>query len=134
MSQYYSVDPRTDRVEVKDKYIDWMRRTRQFAAIGPTQVLAAVPSMTDGRHLRLLVPRAGGFPRRLDAAPDPATNPEAALLWQQLDVRYGRILDERLVRMRDRSESSQSDADGHPVTLNRGTPLPRLMVQSQSIQ
>jgi arylsulfatase A-like enzyme len=134
MSQYYSVDPRTDRVEVKDKYIDWMRRTRQFAAIGPTQVLAAVPSMTDGRHLRLLVPRAGGFPRRLDAAPDPATNPEAALLWQQLDVRYGRILDEGLVRMRDGSESSQSDADGHPVTLNRGTPSPRLMVRSQSIQ
>lgn len=134
MSQYYSVDPRTDRVEVKEKYIDWMRRTRQFAAIGRTQVLAAVPSMNDGRHLRLLVPRAGGFPRRIDAAPDPAVDPEAALLWQRLEARYGRILEEGLVRMREGSELSQSDATGHPVTLNRGTPLPPPTVQSQSIQ
>lgn len=121
LSQYYTVDQRTDRVQLKSRYIGWMRRTRQFAAIGSTRVLAAVPSMSDGRHLRLLVPRSGGLPRRVDTAPDPAVDPEAALLWQQLDARYGAILAEGLAPMNDAPFTSQSDVERHRVTLNRGT-------------
>jgi arylsulfatase A-like enzyme len=121
LSLYYRVDPRTDRVQVKKEYIAWMRRTRQFAAIGPTHVLAAVPSMSDGRHLRLLVPLAGGFPRRLDTPPDPAVEPEAAMLWQQMETRHGAIMAEGLRPMRDATLTSQSDAERHRVTLNRGT-------------
>lgn len=134
LSQYYSVDSRSDRVQVKKQYIDWMRRTRQFAAIGSTRLLAAVPSMDDGYHLRLLVPLAGGLPRRIDAAPDPALDPEAAALWEALEARYGAILQQGLTRMGTGNKSSQSDAKGQRVTLNRGTSFPPPIRKSQLIQ
>lgn len=91
-ARYYRVDARTDRVELRSEYIEWLRHMRQFAAIGETRLLAAIPSAVDARFVRLIVPLKGGLPARLEARPDAASDPEAAGLWDALEQRFGEVL------------------------------------------
>lgn len=92
VAHYYRVDPDTDRVELRREYHDWLKHMRQFAAIGPRHILAAVPSAIDGRFIYMLVPRQGGFPLRLEAPSDAERDPDAAALWDALWQRFGSIL------------------------------------------
>lgn len=123
VTRRYRVDPVTDRVELRKEAAPQMRRQRQFAAIGSTRLMAAVPSQLDGRFLRLLVPLAGGFPQRVETMPDTTLDPEAARLWQALQDRYGGILTRGLGGPAV-PVASQSDATRHAVTLAGGSGVP----------
>ncbi len=92
----YRVDPVTDRLEVRAHWVEALNRQRQFAAVGPTKLLAAVPNLAKTDHSIVLLDRAGGFPRRLTAAPSDQNDPEAALLWRALHERFGKYIGQPL--------------------------------------
>jgi hypothetical protein len=119
----YRVDAVTDRVELRKTAAPQMRRQRQFAALGSTRLMAAVPSQVDGRFLRLLVPLTGGLAQRVESRPDATLDAEAAQLWDALERRFGDILSRGAGRPQ-LQETSQSDATRHAVTLAGGSSLP----------
>jgi arylsulfatase A-like enzyme len=92
-SQVYSVDPRTDRVEVKRDRTAELLHNRQYAAMGDKLLLAALPSKMDGlSHHFVVVDRQGGEPRRLTHVPGPADAPELQRLWHALYGEFGNVL------------------------------------------
>ncbi len=92
-SRYYRVDPVTDRIEMKRGFLDTLRRNRQFAAIGRSQLLGVFPSPQTGAYTFLVVSLEGGLPRRIVSAEDVAGDAEVHELWRQICARYGAILD-----------------------------------------
>jgi hypothetical protein len=87
------VDPVTDRIEMKTKFLDTLRRNRQFAAVGWSQLLGAFPRPLDDSYEFLAVNLQGGLPRRIDTAAGFAADPEISQLWLDLCARYGSIID-----------------------------------------
>jgi len=92
-TRYYRVDPVTDRIEMKTKFLDTLRRNRQFAAVGWSQLLGAFPRPLDDSYEFLAVNLQGGLPRRIDTAAGFAADPEISQLWLDLCARYGSIID-----------------------------------------
>jgi hypothetical protein len=88
----YRIDPLTDRIELRAEWIESMERERQFAALGPTKILAAIPNFQQSAHSILVIDIAGGLPRRIVAPPDANADPEVAALWQALHGRFGERL------------------------------------------
>lgn len=76
-------------VEIRTELWDELMAVRERAAIGPTMLLASVPTSQPGVSSYFLVPRAGGDPLRLLAEPGAGFAPEARLLWNALFEEYG---------------------------------------------
>lgn len=120
VTKRYRVDPVTDRVELKRAAAPEVKRLRQFAAVGQTRLIAAVPSLATMRHIRLIVPLAGGLARRVESRPDPLADPEAAQLWDALERRYGLILEGGLAPAAPERTAAESDVVRQRVTLAGG--------------
>ena len=89
---YYRVDPETGRLEMKSHLLDELRRNRQYAAIGWTQMLGIFPRSDLSSHTFIAIDLGGGTPRPLRTAEDFQGDPEIAELWLALCNRYGAII------------------------------------------
>lgn len=85
---FFQVNRANSRLEADPKHWDELLDVKERAAIGPTMVLAAAPAEEKNMHKFVLVPRAGGLPRRLYAAPTAADPAEVRALWQALHERF----------------------------------------------
>lgn len=99
-ARYYRVDPDTDRLEMKTRYLETLKRNRQFAAVGWTQMIGAFPQPLQDSYVFLMVDLAGSLPRRVQAVSDLQRDPEAAELWRSLCARYGAIINSGAQTMR----------------------------------
>jgi hypothetical protein len=87
-AKYYRVDPRTDRVLVREQYLDDILARRQYGASRAGQSLVSVPSK-DGRSQHLVLVPAGGAPAAwLPEPPEADGNPAAFELWTALASRF----------------------------------------------
>jgi hypothetical protein len=91
----YRIDPETDRIEVKRTRLEGLLKDRQFAAIGDTQLLAAVPRNTGVGQDFLTVPLAGGVPRQLPDELPPPEEAELRALWTALHGEFGPTIEAR---------------------------------------
>jgi hypothetical protein len=91
--RYYRVDPVTDHIEMKVKFIDALRRNRQFAAVGWSQLLGAFPRPVDESYEFLAVRLDGGMPRRIVTVDGFSEDPEISRLWRDLCGRYAGVID-----------------------------------------
>ena len=85
---YYEMDPGSGWVQLRADRLPEILARKQRAALSRDALLAAIPSWSDGSVAYLYTDRHAPAPRRLEAAPDPATDPEAARLWQALQARF----------------------------------------------
>jgi hypothetical protein len=85
---YYEVVPATGWVQLKPDRLPEIMAKKQRAAMSSTALLAAIPSWTDDSVAYLFTSRRHPLPRRLQGPPDPATDPEAARLWEALQQRF----------------------------------------------
>jgi hypothetical protein len=83
----YAVNPENGRLELKREALSEVMRSKERAAIGREQILAALPR-ADGSAAYVAVPRGGGVPRMLDGPPDPDGDPALRRLWIALAARY----------------------------------------------
>jgi hypothetical protein len=91
---YYRVDPVTDRIEMKRHFLDTLRRNRQFAAVGWSQMLGVFPSPRERAFTFLVVDLSGSEPRKMESSESFAHDEEVLALWKQVCARYGDILDD----------------------------------------
>jgi hypothetical protein len=85
---YYEMDPDSGWVQLRPDRLPEILVRKQRAALSRDALLAAIPSWSDGSVAYLYSDRHAPAPRRLEAPPDPATEPEAARLWQALQHRF----------------------------------------------
>jgi hypothetical protein len=85
---YYEMDPDSGWVQLRSDRLPEILARKQRAALSRDALLAAIPSWSDGSVSYLYTDRHAPAPRRLEAVPDPATDPEAARLWQALQDRF----------------------------------------------
>jgi hypothetical protein len=85
---YYEMDSASGWVQLRQERLPEILSRKQRAAVSRDALLAAIPSWSDGSVTYLYTERHSPAPRRLAAAPDPATEAEAAYLWQALQSRY----------------------------------------------
>ena len=85
---YYEMAPDSGWVQLRPDRLPEIMARKQRAAISRDALLAAIPSWSDGSMTYLFSTRRSPAPRRLNAPPDPATEPEAARLWRALEKRF----------------------------------------------
>ncbi len=85
---YYEMDPESGWVQLREDRLPEILARKQRAALSRNGLLAAIPSWSDGTVAYLYMDRRAPAPRRLEAAPDPVSDPEAARLWQALQGRF----------------------------------------------
>jgi arylsulfatase A-like enzyme len=85
---YYEIVPETGWVQLRRKRLPKLMSRKQRAAISQDSLLAAIPNQTDDTLTYLFTDRRSPLPRRLEGRPDPATEPEAARLWDALHARF----------------------------------------------
>ena len=85
---YYEMDPGSGWVQLRPDRLPEILARKQRAALSRDALLAAIPSWSDGSVAYLYTDRHAPAPRRLEKAPDPATDPEAARLWEALQGRF----------------------------------------------
>jgi hypothetical protein len=86
---YYEMDPSSGWVQLRADRLPEILARKQRAAISREALLAVIPGWTDGDGVMTLYSdRRSPAPRRLGGRPDPATDPEAARLWQALEARF----------------------------------------------
>jgi hypothetical protein len=85
---YYEMDPESGWVQLRADRLPEILARKQRAALSRDGLLAAIPSWSDGSVTYLYSGRREPAPRRLEEAPDPATDPEAARLWKALQERF----------------------------------------------
>lgn len=83
-SQVFRINPATGWVEIRTDIWNELLAVRERAAIGATQLLAAVPDATPGNTIYVVASRFGGVPRRLSGAPGADDDPEVRALWEAL--------------------------------------------------
>lgn len=81
---FFRVNQETGWVEVNGALWDHFMQIRERAAVGPTQLLAALPARRQGETWYVLASRTGGAPRKLLERPGPELGPEAQALWDGL--------------------------------------------------
>jgi len=89
---YYRIDPVSDHVEFKPAYLKSLLYSRQYAALGTHQLVAAVPVPGEGTFQYFLFSRSGGAIQALSGAPDAAAGAEATALWQALHQEFRDVL------------------------------------------
>lgn len=87
-AKYYRVDPRTDRVLVREQYLDDILARRQYGAERAGRVLVSVPSKDARMQHLVFVPAAGAPAAWLSESPRADTNPAAFELWTALSERF----------------------------------------------
>jgi arylsulfatase A-like enzyme len=93
-THYYTVDPETDRIEMKRQFLDILEHNRQFAAVGWTKMLGIFPLPTTGEFTFLELDLKGGIPPRLMSVPGDFTrDAEVTEIWTQTCRRFGAIID-----------------------------------------
>jgi hypothetical protein len=85
---YYEIVPATGWVQLRRSRLPELMSKKQRAALSRDSLLAAVPSSTGDSVSYLFTDRRSPLPRRLKGRPDPATEPEAARLWDALHARF----------------------------------------------
>jgi hypothetical protein len=85
---YYEIVPETGWVQLRPDRLPELMARKQRAALSRDSLLAAIPSWTDDTVTYLFTDRHSPLPRRLESQPDPATDPEAARLWDALHARF----------------------------------------------
>jgi arylsulfatase A-like enzyme len=86
--EFYELVPETGWVQLRPHRLPELMAKKQRAAISRDSVLAYVPSWDDDSVSYLLSSRRSPLPRRLEGRPDPASDPEAARLWDTLQARF----------------------------------------------
>jgi len=85
---FYQMVPDTGWVQLRPDRLGEIMAKKQRAAISQDSLLAAIPSWNDDTVSYLFSSRQSPLPRRLQGRPDPATEPEAARLWEALHARF----------------------------------------------
>ncbi len=90
---FYRINPDTDRIEFRREHVPEILRIRQYAALLPDRMLAALPD-SSGRGYDLLFARnTGADEQSLTRLPlSEAEDPETARLRAALEKRYGIVL------------------------------------------
>lgn len=86
--EFYELVSETGWVQLRPHRLPELMAKKQRAAISRDSVLAYVPSWDDDSVSYLLSSRRSPLPRRLEGRPDPASDPEAARLWDRLQARF----------------------------------------------
>lgn len=87
-SEFYAIDPVTDRIEVRERMLGEILSERQYAAFDDDTLLAALPE--PGKKYRLIAVRRDKSEATLLAtAPDASSHPEFLPLYQKMTSRYG---------------------------------------------
>jgi hypothetical protein len=84
----FHINPVTGWVEIRTDLWSELLAVRERAAVGPTQLLAAIPHDKPGTSIYALVPRFGGTARRLAGPPTAEDGAEAQELWSALQREY----------------------------------------------
>lgn len=117
-ARIYTIDPKSDRVEVRTEYLPSMLSIRQYAAIGDEYMLVAVPYRSEGlSHHFLVLPKAGGQPSVLTAAPAADAPEDLRRVWSAMQTTLAGIVPtgETLESVVSKSTVAHS---GRPVTPN----------------
>jgi hypothetical protein len=85
---FYTIDPVTDRVEVRETKLNEILEERQYAAFDENMLLAALPHPVTKYRL-VAVRRDRSEARQLTGIPDPTRYPELVPLYEELAWRYG---------------------------------------------
>jgi hypothetical protein len=85
---YYEMVPETGWVQLRPSRLHEIMLKKQRAVLSRSSLLAAIPSWTDDSVSFLFTDRRSPLPRPLKGRPDPATDPEAARLWDALHARF----------------------------------------------
>jgi len=85
---FYELDPASGWVQFKSSRLPWLLAHKQRAALSKSALLAEIPGPVEGSASWLFTDRRSPLPRRLQGRPDPATEPEAARLWDALHARF----------------------------------------------
>lgn len=88
-SDVFRVNATSGWVEIRTELWDELLAVRERAAIGATQILAAVPTEVPDASSYFLVPRSGGPATRLTGPPPAGMGAEASSLWSALFAEYG---------------------------------------------
>ena len=113
VAAFYTVDKVTDRLELRRAFLGEVTRFRHYAAVGPTLVLAAIPSNEGFRYL--YVDNKGGSPTGLSGPPQANAPAEVRQLWDAMHGEYGALL-------LDSGKSPDPLATAHADTQHRGVP------------
>ena len=87
-AQVFRINPETGWVEIRTDLWSELLAVRERAAIGPTQLLAAIPDAAPGASVFVLASRSGGAARRLTGPPQAGVDAEATALWDALHREY----------------------------------------------
>ena len=85
---FYELNPKTGWVQFRSSRLPLLMMRKQRAALSRDSLLAAIPGQPEGTVSWLFTDRHKPLPRRLQGRPDPATDPEAARLWDALHARF----------------------------------------------
>jgi arylsulfatase A-like enzyme len=92
-AKFYEVNQDTDRLELKRRRLTTLLSDREYAALGETLLVAALPSTERPPYEYFSVELDSGAFEPIDAGGPPAdAGPEALLLWQALHQEFGRLL------------------------------------------
>lgn len=93
VARMYSIDPVTDRVEVRRENLQPMLGIRQYAAVGDEWMLVALPFRSEGlSHHFLVLPKAGGEPQLLIAAPAADAPEDLRRVWNAMQANFAGIV------------------------------------------
>lgn len=91
-ANYYQADPVSDRITVKRGMSAALLKRRQYAAVGPHYLIAAIPEPGAEKFEFLLVDQRGGGPQRLSGAPAPDSPAEVQALWTTFISEFGSLV------------------------------------------
>jgi hypothetical protein len=117
-AKLYRIDPVSDRVQVRNEHTKPMLAIRQYAAIGDEWMLVAVPFRSEGlSHHFLVLPKTGGVPQLLAAAPLPDAPEDLRRVWDAMQANFHGIVPsaETLARVTGTTAVAHR---GQPVTSN----------------
>jgi hypothetical protein len=93
----YEIDPVSDRVLVRTRFIGEMLATRQYGAESSGRILASVPAADYRQQHLLYYDPATGIPRWLEHPPVAADGGELTTLWSALEQRFAAVRDRPIV-------------------------------------
>src|SRR5688572_16822085 len=92
-AKMYSIDPKTDHVEVRRIHLQPMLGIRQYAAIGKEYMLVALPYRSEGlSHHFVVLPKDGGKPQLLASAPTPDAPEDLRRVWDAMQTTFAGIV------------------------------------------
>jgi len=85
---FYEMAPDSGWVQIRPARLHEIKATKRRAVLSRDSLLAVIPSRTDETVTYLFTSRQSPPPRRLSGRPNPASDPEAARLWDALQARF----------------------------------------------